>query len=137
VQCPSTHSLNCHQQTLGGCICADGFTGPDCSQVITPGTVLWEVLSHGPSRNISTDYLARMGHTMVHVPGVLLAYAGYSLTHGLLNDLQSFNLSSSTWSLVEVNQLEGRIPSARYLHSTVFYIVSINHTLLAKIFGRF
>ena len=122
---PLTHSLNCHQQTVGSCVCTDGFTGPDCSQVITPGTVLWEVLSHGHSLNISTNYLARMGHSMVHGPGVLLAYAGYSLSHGLLNDLQRFNLSSNTWSLVEVNQLESSIPSARYLHSAVFYIVSI------------
>ena len=122
---PLIRSLNCPQQTLGSCVCTDGFTGPDCSQVITPGTVLWEVLSHGRSLNISTNYLARMGHSMVHGPGVLLAYAGYSLGHGLLNDLQRFNLSSNTWSLVEVNQLESSIPSARYLHSAVFYIVSI------------
>ena len=130
MHCPITHSPYCHQQAVGGCVCADGFTGPDCSQVITPGTGLWEVLSHGPSPNISTDYLARMGHTMVHGPGVLLVYAGYSLTYGLLDDLQSFNLSSSTWSLVEVNQLESSIPTARYLHSAVFYIVSINHIIV-------
>ena len=64
---------------------------------------------------------------MVHGPGVLLAFAGYSLTRGVLNDLQSFNLSSNTWSLVEVNQLESSIPSARYLHTAVFYIVSISN----------
>lgn len=137
VQCPGTHSPNSHQQTQGGCVCADGFTGPNCSQVISPGTALWEVLSDGSNANISTDYLARMGHTMIHGPGVLLAYAGYSITHGLLNDLQSFNLSSNTWSLVEVNQLESSIPSARYLHSAVFYIVSIKHLFLAKFSGDF
>lgn len=66
---------------------------------------------------------------MVHGPGVLLVYAGYSVTYGLLDDLQSFNLSSNTWSHVEVNQLESSTPSARYLHSAVFHIVSNNKTI--------
>ena len=118
------HSPFCHQQTSGGCVCSDGFTSPDCSQVINSGTGLWEVLGHGPRPNISTDYLARMGHTMVHGPGVLLVYAGYSFTYGILDDLQSFDLGANTWSHVEINQLESSIPSARYLHSAVFHTVS-------------
>ena len=126
IELHCTHLPTCRQQTLGGCICSVGFAGPNCSQVVTLATGLWEVLSHGPGPNISADYLARMGHTMVHGPGVLLVYAGYSLAYGLLNDLQSYNLSTNTWSLVEVNQLESSIPSARYLQSAVFYNVSIS-----------
>ena len=61
---------------------------------------------------------------MVHGPGVLLVHAGYSLTYGLLDDLYSYNLTSNTWSLVEVNQVEMTVPSARYLHSAVFHTVS-------------
>ena len=61
---------------------------------------------------------------MVHGPGYLLVYAGYSILHGLLDDLLSFNLSSNVWSPVEANQLPGSIPSARYLHSAAFYMVS-------------
>ncbi|XP_078380393.1 multiple epidermal growth factor-like domains protein 8 isoform X1 [Oculina patagonica] len=127
--CPNNCSLAKGQGqcnlTLGGCVCSDGFTGPDCSQVISPGRGLWEALSYRLHPNISTDYLARMGHTMVHGPGVLLVFAGYSFTYGLLDDLQSFNLSSNTWSLVEVNQLESSIPSVRYLHSAVFHTDSM------------
>ncbi|KAJ7326013.1 Multiple epidermal growth factor-like domains protein 8 [Desmophyllum pertusum] len=117
--CYHTHSSPYHRQQTLGCICSSGFTGPDCSQAITPGSGLWEVLSQVPHPN--TSRLARMGHTMVHTPGVLLVYAGYSLTYGLLNDLQSYNLSSNTWSLVEVNQLKSSLPSARYLHSAVLH----------------
>ena len=120
--CYRTHSSPYHRQQILGCICSSGFTGPDCSQAITPGSGLWEVLSQVPHPN--TSRLARMGHTMVHTPGVLLVYAGYSLTYGLLNDLQSYNLSSNTWSLVEVNQLKSSLPSARYLHSAMLHTVS-------------
>lgn len=69
-----------------------------------------------------------MGHTMVHSPGYLLVYAGYSLIHGMLGDILSFNLSANAWSHVEVNQVPGRVPSSRYLHSAVFHVVSNGRT---------
>ena len=65
-----------------------------------------------------------MGHTMVRGPGYLLVYGGYSLVHGLLNDLLSFNLSTNTWSHVEVNQVPSRVPGGRFLHSAVLFAVS-------------
>ncbi|XP_066023971.1 multiple epidermal growth factor-like domains protein 8 [Pocillopora verrucosa] len=123
--CPNNCSLSFGQghcnQTLGSCICSSGFAGPDCSQVITPGDGVWEVLSGGPHPNKSTNRLARMGHTMVHGPGVLLVYAGYSFTYGLLDDLYSYNLTSNTWSLMEVNRVNVTVPPSRYLHSAVFH----------------
>ena len=91
---------------------------------------MWEVLSGGSHPNKSTNRLARMGHTMVHGPGALLVYAGYSFTYGLLDDLYSYNLTSNTWSLMEVNRVNVTVPPARYLHSAVF------HTVSAVIYGE-
>ncbi|XP_022797777.1 multiple epidermal growth factor-like domains protein 8 [Stylophora pistillata] len=122
--CPNNCSLSLGQgrcnQIVGSCVCSSGFAGPDCSQVVTPGDGVWEVIG-GPHPNSSTNRLARMGHTMVHGPGVLLVYAGYSFTYGLLDDLYSYNLTSNTWSIVEVNRIDATVPSARYLHSAVFH----------------
>ena len=61
---------------------------------------------------------------MVHGPGYLLVFAGYSTSYGLLDDILSFNITSNTWSVIEINQLPSNVPSARYLHSAVFHGVS-------------
>lgn len=114
-----THFLSFHQ-TLGGCVCSSGFAGPDCSETVTPATGVWEVLSDVADLNVSISPVARMGHTMVHGPGFLLVYAGYSLAHGFLSDLLRFNLSTNTWTHIEVNQMPSQVPAARFLHSAVF-----------------
>ena len=131
--------LYLNHQTLGGCVCSSGFAGADCSETVTPATGVWEVLSDVANLNISVSPVARMGHTMVHVPGYLLVYAGYSLAHGFLSDLLSFNLSTDTWTHIEVNQVPSQVPAARFLHSAVFYGVNNynckNQVSLAELFS--
>ena len=119
---PSIFLLN--QQSLGLCVCSSKFTGSDCSQAVVPGKALWEVMSDVPNPNTSSSYLARMGHTMISHPDFLLVFAGFSLAYGLLVDLQRFDIESSKWALIETNQVRGKIPAARYLHSAVLREVS-------------
>ena len=117
--------LNFNSQTLGHCVCTSGFIGPDCSQTLTIGTGLWEkVFADLPRPNITVSHMARLGHSMVHGPGYLLVFAGYSTSYGLLDDILSFNITSNAWSVIEINQLPSNVPSARYLHSAVFHGVS-------------
>ena len=117
--------FNFNSQTLGHCVCTSGFTGPDCSQTLTVGAGLWrKVLADLSHPNVTVSHVARLGHSMVHGPGYLLVFAGYSTSRGLLDDILSFNITSNTWSVIEVNQLPSDVPSARYLHSAVFHGVS-------------
>ena len=125
----------CNQQSLESCVCFSGFVGQDCSQVITAGTGIWETLSSVTDLNLTCSHLARMGHTMVEAHGNLIVFGGYSLSHGLLSDILSFNLTTSVWSCLIPDQGLGSLPTARFLHSAVFYKVSnfaFNNIILSR-----
>ncbi|XP_074634355.1 multiple epidermal growth factor-like domains protein 8 isoform X4 [Acropora palmata] len=123
--CPNNCSFSKGQGqcklSLESCVCSRGFVGQDCSQVTTAGTGVWETLSSVTDLNLTCSHLARMGHTMVEAPGSLIVFGGYSLAHGLLSDILSFNLTTSVWSCLTPDQGLGSLPTARFLHSAVFY----------------
>lgn len=115
----------CDQQSLESCVCSSGFGGQDCSQVTTAGTGVWETLRSVTDLNLNCSHLARMGHSMVEAPGSLIVFGGYSLAHGLLGDILSFNLTTGVWSCLIPDQGLGSLPMARFLHSAVFYKVNL------------
>ena len=80
-------------------MCVDDYGGRDCSQRLSAESAVWSVLP-GPR-----DYpLTRIGHSLVScAPDTHLLYmfGGYSLQHGLMNDLWRYNVTGGQWELIQ------------------------------------
>ncbi|KAK3860683.1 hypothetical protein Pcinc_033276 [Petrolisthes cinctipes] len=141
----------CHAD-YGQCVCKEGFVGEDCSiiqedhQVVVTQLLVPEKM--GSHSNYLSRVLPRMGHSLVvDHHGSLWVFAGYSLSHGPLNDIQQFNTRNTTsiWQQVTVTvQLQRhQLPPARYFHAAAWhqremYVYGgLNQTTFLSDFWRF
>ncbi|XP_071958650.1 multiple epidermal growth factor-like domains protein 8 [Antedon mediterranea] len=102
--CPNQCSRHgvCNE-ALGLCVCDAGFGGVSCNQGIDNKTVVWTTIFDPdmlPNAKIcGQDYpCGRDSHVMLKTPdGNLIIFGGFSMQHGFMNDIWSFNTSSREW----------------------------------------
>lgn len=108
-------------QDLGQCVCSNGFGGPACDIVLSDRVGVYSTV-YDPWRvdgyKAFNSSLSRMGHTLVSCGGrALYMFGGYSLSHGILNDIWEYNLDTQRWTQL-IPQTEEQ-PAPRYFHAAV------------------
>ncbi|XP_058820306.1 multiple epidermal growth factor-like domains protein 8 [Topomyia yanbarensis] len=125
--CPSDCNIELKQGICdvgyGRCICASGYGGTDCSRLIKPSNIVFTELFNSYLISDSFEHLRktlpRFGHSLVaDRRGSLWMFGGYSLSHGVLNDIRQFDTKNNTWMQVTVDSSpEDRMPQGRYFHA--------------------
>uniref|UniRef100_A0A7N4V4Y0 Multiple EGF like domains 8 n=1 Tax=Sarcophilus harrisii TaxID=9305 RepID=A0A7N4V4Y0_SARHA len=81
-------------QSLGLCVCFEGFGGADCATHLDGGRLVWETLLDSRlSADTASRFLHRLGHTMVEGPdSTLWMFGGLGLPQGLLGNLYRYSV---------------------------------------------
>ena len=118
---PVCYNVSLMLQTLGQCVCSDGYGGEDCNKTVGPDAASFQSV-YDPWRMLGpgafNSSLARTGHSLVTCDGNLVyMFGGYSLSHDILNDLWRYNIATNQWTLLKpANEEE---PAARYVSSSL------------------
>ena len=98
-------------QMNGICRCAPNYAGTDCSRLMKTAPNIEMLVDGQRSSGDSRFPAARAGHTLLACGHLkLYVFGGFSLEHGLLGDLWSYDQLNGEWE-----RLEPRIffPAAR------------------------
>ncbi|XP_063423029.1 multiple epidermal growth factor-like domains protein 8 [Mytilus trossulus] len=135
------------------CICDAGFEGEECRKfVCSPGCLFnqdsqscqcnsslgpveifpWYTVFQPYTRLPEDISRSRYGHTLVACgTDSMYMFGGYSLRHGLLNDVWMFNLTTNKWTqIVPFTTTE---PTGRYYHTAVY----LDYLKTMYVFGGF
>ncbi|KAL5012356.1 hypothetical protein ScPMuIL_010907 [Solemya velum] len=119
--------------TIDKCSCMPGFSGTNCTSLQCPADCLFSqnstscicITQSGDGKvklefspwitNSLGSQLGRFGHTLTACGESLFMFGGYSLEHGLLNDLWQYNITSSHWH--KVTPITNDEPAGTYHHA--------------------
>lgn len=114
-------------QTEARCICADGYTGPDCSSPTPPPISSYTpLLDPAFTSPPSSPSLARSGHSLVACyDGALYMFGGYSAGYGVMNDLWKYDPVADEWTQLyaaTTEEPEPRFVNHSFIISSVFIL---------------
>uniref|UniRef100_A0AAQ5YU46 Attractin-like 1a n=1 Tax=Amphiprion ocellaris TaxID=80972 RepID=A0AAQ5YU46_AMPOC len=95
------------------CVCNDSWQGPDCSLSVPSTEAFWVL----PSIKPSAQSLGRASHRALVHSGLMWVVGGYSFNYSNYHMVLNYNLETSTWDVVPVNNG----PLYRYGHSLALY----------------
>ncbi|CAH0556746.1 unnamed protein product [Brassicogethes aeneus] len=126
--CPKNCSYAKGQGTCdkayGRCLCSPGWAGVSCNVKQTKMQIVFTELFNTIRLADNLEHLRktlpRFGHSLISDRrGSLWMFAGYSLSHGPLNDIRLFDTRNITWMQVTVEStLDAKMPQGRYFHSS-------------------
>ncbi|XP_074075473.1 multiple epidermal growth factor-like domains protein 8 isoform X1 [Macrotis lagotis] len=110
-------------QSLGLCICFEGFGGADCATRLDGGQLVWETLLDSRlSADTASRFLHRLGHTMVEGPdSTLWMFGGLGLPQGLLGNLYRYSVGERRWTQMLAGSEDGGPgPAPRSFHAAAY-----------------
>uniref|UniRef100_A0A6I8P4P7 Multiple EGF like domains 8 n=1 Tax=Ornithorhynchus anatinus TaxID=9258 RepID=A0A6I8P4P7_ORNAN len=125
--CPSNCSAQAGagacNQSLGLCVCAEGYGGADCATKLDGGQLVWETLIDSRlAADTASRFLHRLGHTMVEGPeATLWMFGGLGLPQGLLGNLYRYSVGERRWTQMLAGSEDGGPgPAPRSFHAAAY-----------------